>query len=160
MFTTPYRPSSNGCVERVNRTLGEFLRSLTVFGESWDVELGKAVMSYNHTKYSELGQSPSEFLLFRAHPIVSTPVVPSSDCVFWKTGSSNFNRYVLGQLVRKKIVYKGRCVSDKLKPRYDGHYSVVTVNGNGVEFGVCLIGMNVLFVIGSCRFGGKLRTIM
>jgi hypothetical protein len=51
-LTTPYCPSSNGAIERVNRTIKNFLRSLVSDGVPWDVALPKALIVYNHTLHS------------------------------------------------------------------------------------------------------------
>ena len=48
-LTTPYCPTSNGAVERVNRTIQGFLRSLSEEGNSWDDHLPKALIVYNNT---------------------------------------------------------------------------------------------------------------
>ena len=67
IFTTPYKPSSNGCVERLNRTITEFLRSLTETAGMWDMSLSQAIITYNNTKHAETKRSPSECLLEKAH---------------------------------------------------------------------------------------------
>lgn len=75
--TTPYKPSSNGCVERVNRTITQFLRSITDSPGLWDLKLAKAVVVYNHTKHSEIKISPAELLLTRSHEIGNVPILSS-----------------------------------------------------------------------------------
>ena len=35
-LTTPFQPTSNGCVERVNKSIKNLIRSLTDSGSDWD----------------------------------------------------------------------------------------------------------------------------
>ena len=66
-LTTPYKPTSNGAVERMNKTDQGFLRSLCALGNKWDDELSRAVISYNHIYHAKLEKSPSSFLLTESH---------------------------------------------------------------------------------------------
>ena len=55
VYATAYKPSSNGAVERLNRTVIQLLRcSLQQHGTQWDVELGPVIMSYNSTMHTQL----------------------------------------------------------------------------------------------------------
>ena len=49
--TTPYTPTSNGAVERVNRTIQNLLKTIVAEGDRWDEHLSRAVITYNHTNY-------------------------------------------------------------------------------------------------------------
>ena len=60
-LTTPYFPSSNGAVERVNRTIIGFLLSLATDGCSWRENLPKSVVVYNNTLHAEINVSISIF---------------------------------------------------------------------------------------------------
>ena len=64
-FTTPYHPSSNEVVERVNQTLLGLLGNLTKEGSNWVDQLPKALIVYNNTSHSELQMSPTKFILSR-----------------------------------------------------------------------------------------------
>ena len=66
-FTTPFCPSSNEAVERVNRTIQNFLRSSVDDPNTWDVNLPCAIIVYNNTYHSELSMSPAKFLLTKTH---------------------------------------------------------------------------------------------
>lgn len=134
VLTTPYHPSSNGCVERMNRTVAELLRNMSESPTSWDKEVGKAVMIYNNTRHASLGMSPAEFLLTKSHTVIDAPIVPRAEFSYWKPGHSKFVPFSVGDLVRKKVVFQDRSVVNKFKPRFDGPYEVVTVNDNGVSY--------------------------
>ena len=66
--STAYKASSNGAVERANRTITEILKGLVgVDVSNWDLYLAKALIIYNSTVHSQLNASPSQFLLRGAH---------------------------------------------------------------------------------------------
>lgn len=64
VYSSRYRPAGNGAVERVNRTIIEFLKALVRENErSWDCELNRAVIIYNNTWHSQINDTPSNFIL-------------------------------------------------------------------------------------------------
>lgn len=134
IFTTPYKPSSNGLVERANRTLTELLRNLATAPSTWDEDLPKAIMVYNTTYHSELGMSPSQFLLAKEHVMRDVPVVPSQEPAFWKEGNPSFVPFRMGQAVLRKVVFKGRQLVDKFSARFEGPFIVCRVNDNKVTY--------------------------
>lgn len=136
VLTTPYKPSSNGCVERVNRTVGEFLKNITISAGTWDKGLSKAVMVYNNTKHAELNMSPAEFLLNKAHAITDVPLINHDELIKWKDGHPKYKPFALGQLVKNKRIVQGRGLNNKFKPRYEGPYEVIEVHDNGVTYRV------------------------
>ena len=71
MYSTPYKPSSNGGVERVNRTIAEVLRGLIEDIHTWDLQLSHATIVYNITIHRAVNMSPAEFLLREDHNLVS-----------------------------------------------------------------------------------------
>ena len=73
--TTAHKPSSNGAVERVNRTIIEFLRSLTKGPSTWIENLPKAVNTYNNTTHNETKISPSSFIMTREHTHTDLPII-------------------------------------------------------------------------------------
>ena len=68
--TTPWHPSSNGLVERFNRTLGEMLRQVTgKHQKDWDEKLAVLTMAYRATVHESTGQTPNMMMLGRELPM-------------------------------------------------------------------------------------------
>jgi hypothetical protein len=59
VFTSAYRPSTNGQVERFNATLVDCIAHLTAEKE-WDMSLGLACLAYNSSVHSTTGYAPME----------------------------------------------------------------------------------------------------
>ena len=134
VYTTPNHPPSNGACERVNRTIGEFLRSVTSLREIWDENLPKVVVDYNHTWHSELETSPADYLLGESHKGGMQAVLPNDVTDTWRPGHPNYCSFKVGQLVMKKQERPGNRVEDKLKDRFIGPYKVTRTIGNGVTY--------------------------
>ena len=134
VYSTPYRPSSNGLVERVNRTLTELLRSEGATGVNWDGHIPKVVITYNNSLHSELSMSPSCYLMTKTHVMRSSHLLSSGDVNRWREGNPSFVPFKVGQLVWRKVVFKGRKLEDKLTERYDGPYKVVLAHGNKLTY--------------------------
>ena len=134
-LTTPYQPSSNGCVERVNQSIKNLIRSLTESGLCWDQNLPKAVITYNNTVHSDLKMTPAEFLITKAH-VSEVDRVPNDITEMWKEGHPNFCSFKVGQLVLVKINLKGFLNTNKFSDNYDGPCEVTQVNSNGVTYQV------------------------
>ena len=132
--TTPYCPSSNGAVERVNRTIQTFLRSIVTSGETWDQSLARAVISYNNTLHSELGMSPSNFILSKGHEVCSDPPLQSELKETWRLGHPKFLPFKVGQFVLMKKHEPGFLNVHKLSDKFDGPFKIVKVNDNGVTY--------------------------
>lgn len=65
--TTPYHPAGNGRVERMNQTLLDMLRSLTVEQQArWHHYLPELLQVYNNTPHSSTGYAPA-YLMFGRH---------------------------------------------------------------------------------------------
>ena len=133
VYTTPYRPQSNGCIERVNRTIGSFLRSLDACSD-WTHKLTSAVMVYNNTLHQAIGMAPSAYLLGKSHEAADLPAVSTDIKQFWKYGHSKYDAFEVGQSVIRKIPVKGHCTISKFKDKYDGPYKVVKVNRNELTY--------------------------
>ena len=134
VYTTPYKPSSNGCVERVNRTLGELLRSAESLKGSWRENLTRAILTYNNTRHRELNMSPAEYLLNQKHSVRDAVLVSEGDTAFWRSGHPKFVSFAVGQHVLKKVPRHGHLASSKFMPRYEGPFEVLLVNDNGVTY--------------------------
>ena len=133
IYTTPYRPQSNGCIERVNRTIGGFLRSIDG-SNSWTAKLTSAVMVYNNTLHQSIGMSPGSYLLGRSHLAADLPAISSDAKQFWDYGHSKFSPFVLGQSVIRKLPVKGHCTTSKFQAKYGGPYTIVRVNPNDLTY--------------------------
>ena len=131
IFTTPYSPSSNGSVERANRTIIGFLRSRCDDATKWPIQLPKVVIDYNHTKHSGLPCTPSEYLLQYAHKEFSNLKPVSSK---WKEEGRKFTPYKLYDKVWKKIETKGNLLNNKLAPKYNGPFTIIKVNPNMITY--------------------------
>ena len=59
VFTSAYRPTTNGQVERWNATLVDALAMLA-FEKDWDLSVGLACVAYNSTVHSTTGYAPME----------------------------------------------------------------------------------------------------
>ena len=133
IFTTPYKPSSNGLVERVNRTINQLLKMLIENPISWDEKLGEALQIYNNTIHTELKLSPSEFLVRNNHSVASNTIgrVAAHQ---WSSGHPKYSPFRVGQKVIMKLHKVGNRNIDKFTPKYDGPYTVKTVNSNKVTY--------------------------
>jgi hypothetical protein len=134
-LTTPYCPTGNGAVERVNRTMQGFLRSLCTNQTNWDKFLPTSVIAYNNTYHSELLMSPVNFLLTKSHK-VNTDLLLDSNQVkkLWRIGHPKFIPFEVGQMVLMRVQLKGNLTTNKLAPNYRGPFSVTKVNNNGVTY--------------------------
>ena len=136
LYSSPYSPSSNGAVERVNKTLINIIRGLVNDDNHWDKIIYKAVMIYNNTYHSQLKCSPVEFLLKKEHEL-SNQLPIDGDCVqTWKEGHPNFKPYSVGQKVIKSIARIGDRASYKLQPKFDGPFVVEKIQSNGLSYEV------------------------
>lgn len=132
--STPYKPASNGAVERLHRIIGSFLSALSESRPMWDELLRKVVLIYNNTVHRELGVTPAEFLLNRAHALNIPPVIPNSvkDC--WRVGHPRFLPFRVGDVVVRRFPRKGHSTGNKFEPRHVGPFSIIKVNENGVTY--------------------------
>lgn len=133
-YTTPLRPSSNGLVERTNRTITELLRNLSSSPSTWDEDLPRAVRTYNTTYHSEIGMSPSQFLLRKEHLTSDAPLVLPAVQQYWREGNPSFIPFRVGQKVLRKVVFKGRLLVDKLEERFEGPFIIKKLNENRITY--------------------------
>ena len=125
-FSIPYRPQSNGMVERMNRTICERLAAV-VDGDyrHWDTFLPKVMVQYNRTVHGETNRTPVSYYTEK----VEEPVIARRFDVRRPPGE-NFEPYKVGDLVLCKIQFYGREERHKLAPRYEGPYKIVDCISN------------------------------
>lgn len=138
IYSTPYKPSSNGAVERVNRTVIERLRCKCSSSDSWDLELPKVVVDYNNSWHSALGMSPSKYILTLAHGHQKPPLVDTSTRESWQLGHPSFRSFTVGMKVLRRVPLQGNSVYNKFMPRFDGPYIIRSVGRSGVTYEVSL----------------------
>ena len=64
--STPYRPQSNGLIERFNRTLGKMVRSFVDSNkQDWDVHIPLLTAAYRSTVHPSTGFTPNKLMLGR-----------------------------------------------------------------------------------------------
>ena len=64
--TTPFRPSGNGCCERMNRSLISMLSTLEPDKKAdWKTHIDSLVHSYNCTRHETIGYTPYHYFLGR-----------------------------------------------------------------------------------------------
>jgi hypothetical protein len=106
IYTTPNRPSSNGLVERANRTLLELLRTQASGPSAWVDVLPRALIVHNTTYHRALEQSPSDYVLKTAHQVQSHPIVPFDLTDQWRAGHPSFGAFKVDQMVLNKTVFR------------------------------------------------------
>ena len=135
IYSTRYKASSNGAVERSNRTITEILKGIINNNPAnWDRELGKAVILYNNTLHSELGATPSQYILQNAFTDNSKLPIKTDTIASWKEGHPQFKPFRLNQKVVQKIQRIGNKLSYKLGKKYEGPFEIVKVQSNGVTY--------------------------
>ena len=134
IYSTPYSPASNGAVERANKSLKDLIKASTNDPCDWDKVFPKILVNYNNSYHSQIKCSPSDKILMKEYSLV--PKIPLSDDVVetWREGHPNFSPFKLHQKVIRKIPRCGNLVSHKLKPRFEGPYSIIKVQSNGVSY--------------------------
>ena len=133
VFSTPYKPSSNGAVERLNRTIIEMVRCTMPDGVAWDEVLSRTVINYNNSVHASLGMTPSECILAESYPGDVQPII-SEEVPTWRAGHACFSSFAVGDQVLRKVPLVGNLSVNKLKPRYEGPYRVIKVNANRVTY--------------------------
>jgi hypothetical protein len=133
VYSTKYRAAGNGAVERGNRTIAEFVRSIvTQEPMDWHVALSKAVLVYNSTWHSQIKDTPCNFLLSKSHSFNVSGFADSQ--VNWKDSHPKFQPFEIDQKVALKVNRIGNQLHYKLSQKYTGPYTIVKVQNNGVTY--------------------------
>ena len=131
IYTTPYSPSSNGAVERVNRTIIQHLRLALTEKQSWVELLPKIVIVYNHSIHTALDCSPCEFLLNKSHKIDPRLIGESS---YWIEPHKNFTPFKEWDLVGLKQRLPGNLTANKFAERFVGPYMINKIQTNKLSY--------------------------
>ena len=140
VFSTPYMPSSNGAVERANRTLINFIKGVHKENNQWDKYLPDAVIAYNNTSHSSINSTPSQCIMSKAHSRQSAIPLQKETYQNWREGHPNFMPFKLKQKVIKRIQVTGNQLKNKLAKIYDGPFMIVNIQPNRVTYEIIRIG--------------------
>lgn len=80
--TSPFRPQSDGMVERFNRTMGAMLRQfVSNTQENWDEFLPLCAMAYNSSVHSSTGYTPNYLMFGREFKLPLEYMLPCPDFI-------------------------------------------------------------------------------
>lgn len=135
--STRYRAQGNGAVERVNRTIIEFLKGTVQENpKDWDVAMAKAVIIYNNTWHAVIRETPVNCILAKSHNIDDTVPIDAAVVDTWKEAHPNFHSFAVGQRVAMKINRIGNQLKWKLDRKFTGPWTVSKIQSNGVSYEV------------------------
>ena len=143
IFTTPYKPSSNGAVEIFNRTVAQLLKTMVSSPSDWVEQLSKCIRIYNSTKHAELGQSPSNCILSNSYQMMDSLPIDNETKLHWKVGHPSFVPFKVGQEVLKKVEDNSHRTIKKFQEKYHGPFKVTHVHDNGVTYVISRQGFDV-----------------
>ena len=122
MRTTSYRPSTNGAVERFNRTLNNMLGKVVAENQKdWDMKLPFVMAAYRASQHESTGYSPN-YLVFGRE--LRAPLDVVLDLPQNRDGAMNYDAYVselderLRYASRAVKAHLGR-VANRAKRHYD-----------------------------------------
>ena len=136
-FSTPYTPTSNGAVERINKTVIELLKGIADNHSHWDEQLSKVILTYNHSYHSQISTTPSKCILNQAYTSSDNLPLDRDTLDTWRQGHPNFSSFKINQKVIKKINRIGNRVQYKLKQKFEGPFYIKKVQSNRVTYEIC-----------------------
>ena len=131
--STPYMPSCNGGVERLNRTILQALRC-TESTKPWDDRLADVILAHNNSHHSSIGMTPVECIFSKSYDFKAEGVRVVTMRENWREGHPNFVPFKVGDLVLRRVELKGHNVSNKFAEKYKGPYRISKVRQNGVAY--------------------------
>ena len=152
IFTSPYHHASNGLVERLNLQVENALRTcLLDKGLSWHSHLNNIQTSLNSTIHTAIGMTPYEVVYGNVKSLELPGVLCNNvnnnlNNVVNKVRSNliktqtkmekNFNKFKRNRKlsINSQVFVKIQNNQNKLKPIYDGPYTVVEICKSGVSY--------------------------
>jgi transposase InsO family protein len=110
VYTSAYRPSTNGQVERFNATLADGLTILSANDKEWDQVVGITCHAYNGSVHSSTGYAPFELACTRAPAVAvwtTQPILSSPD----RKEKPMFRQKLLERVQRQLQLQKRRIIS-------------------------------------------------
>nr|WPV71156.1 MAG: replicase [Ips erranti-like virus 3] len=118
--TTPLHPQSDGMVERFNRTLDNYLRTVVDNNQTdWDQHIPLFLMAYRSAVHDSTGKTPASVVFGRElrlpmDLLFGRPEEPPASCDSYSEKLAQ-RLHVIHEEVRQKLKF----ASDRLKTRYD-----------------------------------------
>ena len=118
--TTPFRPQSDGMIERFNRTLGQMLSKVVDLDQrNWDVKLPYAMLAYRASSHSVTGFPPAEMLLGLKLRLPVDLLIPKEGRSDKMYGEFVREHQVILEELRDRVCWGLREVGQKMKARFD-----------------------------------------
>lgn len=123
-YASPYSPSCNGALEKINWTIISIIKGLTDNNKNWDKVLTKAVVIYNNTLHSQIKMTSSDYIMNNAHVRGNKILMDENNQETWREGHPKFRSFKLDERVLKKVNKIGNRVNDKFAKKFDGPYLI------------------------------------
>ncbi|CAF2100679.1 unnamed protein product, partial [Rotaria magnacalcarata] len=128
IYSSPNHLESNGGVERANQTLQHLLARYEGEHTDWVRSLPEVVRIYNSSPHATTKRTPVSFFLQCANSLRK-----DQDNLLkaaWREPSPKLAPFMVSQLVGKKIIHKGFLTKNKLAPKFEGPFQIISVNPN------------------------------